>query len=168
MSRSKTSASASDLEAYLTDHILAYSDRQHEFWKRRYDSEAVFIESVAGARLCWERMIAPIQTFDREPLCVVQQRRNNEWLVELRHDERLLMQARLLVPETETNDIPPPLVICLHGIGGSAAMVLGEDDTHPPAYHAFGHALLDTGCAVLVPSLINAFAPRARVNRLAL
>ena len=150
----------------LRAHILNYSARQHTHWQRSYRSLEAYLQSVQPNRLQWQaitRGIAGIETDIR--LDVVGTEQSLTKLV-LKTQHGLHCEALLARPENARTQ--PPLVLCLHGIGGTPEMILGNADTAPPSYHAVGRALLDAGFTVLAPRLINNFQERAQINRMAL
>ncbi|HNR67071.1 MAG TPA: hypothetical protein PKW76_09860 [bacterium] len=156
-----------NLEQCLVDRILDYPQHQDHFWRRDYSSESAYIESVASARQHWSQLLAPLLPEFRDCEIALQKVQSRNWILQVRHKNRSLMCSRVILPAGDPSG-SLPLVICLHGIGGSPAAVLGETDTEPPSYFGYGRELIESGCAVLVPALLDTFAARARINRLAL
>lgn len=154
-------------EGALRAAILAYPWRQRRMWQRSYASIDAFLQSVEPNRQRWaEMMQAPDKIFNQAvPEIATNAAGAHTMTLILGADLRLTALYRM--PDAGTPP-PYPLVLLLHGIGGSPEMALGHGDTEPPSYHAVGQRLSENGFAVLAPMLINNFRDRARINRMAL
>jgi hypothetical protein len=162
-----TRNNASALERLLRKKIFDYEYRQSKVWKHDYGSEESYIESVSANRSDWKRTIKDgSMRIDNTSVRIVKIDSKTHLLsVELTRG--MTYQALFAEPE-KTDRKHYPLLLCLHGIGGSPEMVMGADDALRSSYHDFGRTLTKRGYAVLIPALINNFADRAKINRMAL
>lgn len=159
---------AQNWEPALRRVIIDYPQREKKHWQRDYSSIENYTNSVRENREAW----ADITRFpifpDLTPQIEMEKIGRNLFSIELQLFEDLKLSALYSQPDSEKFKEPFPIVICLHGMGGTPEMVLGLDARLDHSYHQFGQKLADKGFAVIAPALINNFSDRARINRLAL
>ena len=162
-----TRNNASALDRFLRKKLLSYEERQSKVWNRSYSSVESYIESVSANRADWKRTIKDgVFQFDSATVHIARIESRTH-LLSIQILPEITYQALFATPDKSVQ-IPYPLVLCLHGIGGSPEMVMGSDDALRSSYHDFGRVLTERGYAVLIPALVNNFEDRARINRMAL
>lgn len=154
-------------EAALRKVTCAYPSRRANQWQCRYDSLAAFLQSVEPNRKQWAKLVSGLPEFAGEMQADTKKITASRQLITLHLSPTLQAHALFQTPANEDH-VGFPLVVCLHGIGGAPEMILGDDETAPPSYHAYGRKLTEHGYAVLAPYLINNFAARGRLHRIAL
>lgn len=154
-------------EAALREIICAYPSRRVKHWQGSYDSLAAFLQSVEPNRKQWANLVSDLPEFSGEMQMDMHAITATRHRLTLRLNSALQIHALFQTP-ANTGGSNFPLVVCLHGIGGSPEMILGDNESAPPSYHAYGHRLTEHGYAVLAPYLVNNFAGRGRLNRMAL
>jgi dienelactone hydrolase len=154
-------------EQTLRELILHYPERSDTLWHRSYDSVENYLTSVLANRRVWSAMLQPPIEPVQAPALDIRHGNDREKIISLSLYPSLPLQALYLEPDASF--APPfPLVLFQHGIGGTAEMVMGASDTHPPSYHSAAKLLAREGFAVLAPRMINRFNDRGRINRMAL
>lgn len=154
-------------EATLREIICAYPSRRVKHWQCSYDSLAAFLQSVEPNRKQWANLVSDLPEFSGEMHVETQKVAASRQLITLRPWPGIQVHALFQTPANESRT-DFPLVVCLHGMGGSPEMILGDDESTPPSYHAYGHRLTEHGFAVLAPYLVNNFAGRGRLHRMSL
>lgn len=154
-------------ETTLRAIICDYPARRAEHWHCRYDSLAAFLQSVEPNRKQWANLVSGLPEFSGEMQVDMQAITATRHRLTLRLNSALQTHALFQRPANASRT-DFPLVVCLHGIGGSPEMILGDDESAPPSYHAYGRRLTEHGFAVLAPYLVNNFAGRGRLHRMAL
>ncbi len=154
-------------EELLRQEVLRYPERSGRLWHRSYGSSEEYANSVASNRQQWAALLQP--PAGTEPRGDLRIESVNEREKNISFSLHPLLTLEALYMEPAAPFSPPfPLVLFQHGIGGTADMVMGRNDTVPAGYHAVGRVLARQGFAVLAPMAVNAFQARGRINRLAL
>jgi len=154
-------------ENALRNEILNYSVRQKELWHRSYHSLDSYQYSIQNNRKKWNKIIGGIDSLDQNINLKIISLGKHLKKIAITTPLGFQSDSLLSLPKN-TGTSKSPLVLCLHGIGGSPEMVLGESETNPASYHGYGQSLVDAGFAVLTLKLVNNFKDRARINRMAL
>ncbi len=154
-------------EATLRAIICDYPTRRAKYWHCHHDALAAFLQSVEPNRQQWANLVSGLPEFSAEMQVDMPAITATRHRLTLRLNSALQTHALFQTP-ANAGGSDFPLVVCLHGIGGSPEMILGDDETAPPSYHAYGRRLAEHGFAVLAPYLVNNFAGRGRLNRMAL
>ncbi len=154
-------------ESALREILLDANQTSLMHWQRSYVSLENYLASVRDNRTRWREVLAvpPSWQPDVEMEILAQEGLDQKIRVQIRPG--LFVDAHFR-PPAATVQPPFPLVLFLHGIGGSAEMVMGPSDTVPPSYHGIGRHLAQEGFAVLAPTLLNTFSKRNRIHRMAL
>jgi dienelactone hydrolase len=154
-------------EQTLREMILHYPERSRTLWHRSYDSVETYLTSLQPNRQTWSGMLQPPAGFVQTSEICLRPGHEQEKIISLALHPSLTLEALYLEPAADF--APPfPLVLFQHGIGGTAEMVMGENDTRPASYHRIARLLTREGFAVLAPRAINNFSDRGRINRMAL
>ena len=164
--KERNTAYGGELEQYFRDYLVAqYPDRAAKAWRRSYENQKAFLESVEPNRQRYRRMISPP---DLKPSGSLQRKPNSipgvaaEWLTLPLNG--LKAEALLVVPDNVTK--PVPLVIAQHGIDSFPERIFGVADDGN-YYHDYGHMLINKGYAVLAPINLSFVPNRNRIERLA-
>jgi len=155
-------------EETLRQLIVDYSARSNKLWHRDYRSINDYIKSVEPNRAKWQEMMLPPEIAPVPSEVTISPADENSQFIQWYLLPGLKLAAIYQEPDERYFKKPFPLVICLHGMFGTADMVMGNDGHLDASYHQFGRKLVENGFAVIVPQLINNFKDRARMNRLAL
>ncbi len=164
--KQRNEAYGSELEQYFRDYLVTqYPERARKAWRRSYESQRAFLESVEPNRQRYRRIfpppdLKPAGSLERKPLSIPGV--TAEWLTLPR--DGLKAEALLVVPENVTK--PVPLIIAQHGIDSFPERVFGVSDDGN-YYHDYGHVLVNEGFAVLAPINLSYVPNRNRIERLA-
>jgi hypothetical protein len=156
-----------NLASLLKEKIFEYPNRQAHSWQRCYDSIDAFAESTKINRNKWIEIIKGADSFFIFGDPIIKESGAGEFLISFKNEMSDFFNAIYRQPSSNSAQ-RFPLVICLHGIDGTPEMAFGENKSLKSSYHEFGSVLNESGFAVLAPRLINNFADRAKINRLAL
>jgi hypothetical protein len=156
-----------NLESIVKEKIFEYPVRQAQDWQRNYKSLDYYDKSVERNRKKWKKLIDGANNVFQFKKFEIEESGMNEYSISLKAKNDILFNAIYKQPSRNNKKLLP-LIMCLHGIGGTPEMVFGNDNSLRNSYHDFGNLLLEKGYAVVAPRLINNFADRAKINRLAL
>ena len=156
-----------NLVSQLKEKIFEYPNRQAQSWQRCYDSIDAFTESTRTNRNKWIKILNGVDNFFKFSDPVIHESNAGEFFISFKNEMGDFFNAIYRQPSSNTAQ-RFPLVMCLHGIGGTPEMIFGNDKSLKGSYHDFGNLLNESGLAILAPRLINNFADRAKINRLAL
>lgn len=152
------------LESYFRKYLVdEYETRAAKAWDRNYSSAEELIRSVAPNRRRWKEVLNPPALKKSGPLV-----RTPYPLAGIEADwielplGTISAQALLAFPDDATEKNPAPLVIVVHGMGGTP-----ESLFLPGIYHAYAKALLAAGFAVLAPMNLEARDSRNNMERYA-
>ncbi|MBN2090254.1 hypothetical protein JW964_11635 [candidate division KSB1 bacterium] len=155
-------------EETLRRLIVDYPARARKFWHRDHRSIDDYIKSVEPNRAKWQEMMRFPEVVPLPFEAAISPAEENQRFIHLNLLPGVELAAIYQEPDERHFTKPFPLVICLHGMFGTADMVMGNDGYLDASYHQFGQKLVENGFAVIVPQLINNFKDRARINRMAL
>lgn len=154
-------------ESALREILLDAEQTSLSHWQRSYGSLDSYLASVRDNRNRWSEVLAAPSSWQSDGEIKILPQDGLDKKIQLRMRPGLTVEAHFRQPAAPVQP-PFPLVLVLHGIGGSAEMVMGRSDTAPPSYHAIGRHLAQEGFAVLAPTLLNSFSSRNRIHRMAL
>jgi len=154
-------------ESALREILLDTDQTSLMHWQRSYDSLESYSASVRDNRARWSEVLSVPASWQADGELEIFSQDGPDKKIRVRMRPGLMVAAHFRPPTAPLRP-PFPLVVFLHGIGGSAEMVMGRSDTTPPSYHRIGRHLAQEGFAVLAPTLLNAFRSRNRIHRMAL
>ncbi|NLP09404.1 alpha/beta fold hydrolase [bacterium] len=154
-------------ESALREILLDVDQTSVMHWQRSYSSLDSYLASVRDNRARWSEVLAVPSSWQSDEEMEILPQDGPDEKIRVRMRPGLIVDAYFRPPAAP---VPPPfpLVLFLHGIGGSAEMVMGRSDTVPPSYHGIGRHLAQEGFSVLAPTLLNTFSSRNRIHRMAL
>ncbi len=154
-------------ESALREILLDANQTSLMHWQRSYGSLDGYLASVQDNRTRWSEVLAVPSSWRSDGEMEILSEDGPDKKIKVRMRPGLIVEAHFRQPAAPVQP-PFPLVLFLHGIGGSAGMVMGRSDTAPPSYHGIGRRLSEQGFAVLAPTLLNTFSSRNRIHRMAL
>ncbi len=146
---------------------IQISDAHHAtHWHPEFQSLQHYLKSVRPNRQLWQMRMRGIKELFQTASWKIDSSENHIDRLMLTTANGLSVDALLAMPDTQAESMP--LVVCLHGMDGAPEDVLGLSTHLQESYQDFGLKCVQQGFAVLAPRLLNTFAARARINRLAL